>query len=37
MDVEDIDNEEVKEEETGVKSEEEEQAELEMMAANTKS
>ena len=35
MDVEDIDNEEVKEEETGVKSEEEEQAELEMMAANT--
>ena len=37
MDVENIDNEEVKEEETGVKSEEEEQAELEMMAANTKS
>lgn len=37
MDVEDIDNEEVKEEETGVKSEEEEQAELEMMAVNTKS
>lgn len=37
MDVENIDNEEVKEEETGVKIEEEEQAELEMMAANTKS